>query len=58
MQSIASLPIVGMDIAKNVFQVHGVDADGDGVFCQRGFGLDVADADALVDGGGDGVDSA
>jgi len=26
---------VGLDIAKSVFQVHGVDADGDVVFCRQ-----------------------
>jgi transposase len=28
-------PIVGLDISKSVFQVHGVDADGDVVFCRQ-----------------------
>ena len=26
---------VGLDIAKSVFQVHGVDADGNVVFCRQ-----------------------
>jgi len=27
MKRIAELPVIGMDIAKNVFQVHSVDAE-------------------------------
>jgi hypothetical protein len=37
-------------------EVDGVDADGDGVLGEGGLCLDVADADALVDGGADGID--
>ena len=39
-------------------EIDGVDGDGDGVAGEGGFGFDVADADALIDGGADRIDDA